>query len=69
MFMKNQEMPYTEFLVKQIEMDKVLPYARGSLDLDERDAIWLFRNMCIYTLGMASLFVNSTCIMTEEENA
>lgn len=67
LFVQDHEIPYTEFLVKQMEMEKVLPYISGSLDLNEADARWLFRNMAIYSLGMASLFVNSTCIMTEEE--
>ena len=67
LFIQDHEIPYTEYLVKQMEMDRVLPYISSSLDLNEADARWLFRNMAIYSLGMASLFVNSTCIMTEEE--
>lgn len=67
LFMQNHEMSYTEFLVKQMEMEKIIPYITRSLDLNEPDARWLFKNMVIYTHGMASLFVNSTCIMTEEE--
>lgn len=67
LFMQSTELPYTEFIEKQMQMEKILPYIESSLELNETDAKWLFQNMALYTYGMGSMLATGTCVMSEEE--
>lgn len=66
-FMCQCDMSTSDFFNERVEIEKILPYVRDSLELNNQDARWLITNMVIYTLGIGSLLVNSTCIMSVEE--
>lgn len=67
LFMSRNDLSYIEFLESKIEWNRVIPSVQAAFSLNERDARLLFKNMMIYSFGLASLFVNSACVMTEEE--
>lgn len=66
LFMQDSGMPNLEFLEKQMELDKIMPYICTSLALNETDATWLFRNMTIYVYGMASMCISGAGVMTKD---
>lgn len=69
LFMKDSGISNVEFLEKQMELNKILPYICTSLELNEADATWLFRNMTIYVYGMASMCLTGIYLMAKEEIA
>lgn len=69
LFLKERDISYNQYLDEQMQWDKVIPSVQLSLDLNEQDAKWLFKNLTLYAHGMATLFSSSACVMTEQEIA
>lgn len=69
LFMKESKTSDMKFLEEQIEMDRILPYICASLELNEPDAMWLFRNMTIVVYGIALMCVTGICMMQKEDIA
>lgn len=58
---------HIDFLEKQMESEKVIPYIMKSLELNEADAKWLFRNAAFYLHGLASLITISDSFVSMED--
>lgn len=69
LFMKDSGKSNMNYLEEQMEVDKILPYICTSLELNEVDAKWLFRNMTIVVYGMASMCLTGICSMAKEDIA
>lgn len=67
LFLEKKDVSYDQYLSEQMEWEKVLPAIQASFGLSEKESKELFRYMTIYLHGLASLFVNSACVMTDEE--
>ncbi|MDO4466614.1 MAG: LytTR family DNA-binding domain-containing protein [Bacillota bacterium] len=67
LFFGKKDISYEQYLEDQMEWKKILPSVQSSFGLSEREAKVLFRDMTIYLHGLASLFVNGACVMSEAE--
>lgn len=67
LFLEKRDLSYQEYLEQRVEWDRVIPSICTSLELNEKEARWLFKNMLFYVLGMAGMVVSSDCFMTEQE--
>lgn len=67
LFFKESSMNYIEYLDREIEWEKVIPSIQATLELNENDAKWLFRNMLIYVMGIAAMYSTGACEFSQQE--
>lgn len=67
LFLSKKEYTFKEYLLEQFGWERLIPYVKESFELNEKDARELCKHIMFYAHGLATLFANSTCVMTEQE--